>query len=83
MNRIAPSDQLQKCLDDLVRELTSGSASTLRLTKRILRRVAGLDFERALDESEQFFLNDIVNTQDAKEGVFAFLEKRAPRWQNR
>ncbi|MBI2817698.1 MAG: enoyl-CoA hydratase/isomerase family protein [Acidobacteria bacterium] len=83
VNRVAPEGQLANCVDNFVHELSSGSGSTLRLTKKSLRRVSGLDFERALEESEQFFLNDVVNTEDAKEGVFAFLEKRAPRWTNR
>ncbi len=83
VNRVVPEAQLSESVESLVRELTAGSGSTLRLTKNILRRVSGLDFERALDESERFFLNSIVPTEDAKEGIFAFLEKRAPRWKNR
>jgi enoyl-CoA hydratase/carnithine racemase len=66
-----------------LRELLVQSASALRLTKTILRRVAGLDFEKALTESENFFLGTLAPTDDAKEGVFAFLEKRAPRWKDR
>ncbi len=34
-------------------------------------------------ESEEFFLNTLAKTDDAKEGIFAFLEKRAPVWTNR
>lgn len=83
VNRVVPEEQLSECAEALVRELTDHSRSTLRLTKRILRRVSGLDFERVLKESEEFFLHTIVPTEDAGEGVFAFLEKRAPHWRNR
>jgi cyclohexa-1,5-dienecarbonyl-CoA hydratase len=83
VNRVVPEAQLSECLESLLSELTAGSQSTLHLTKTILRRVSGIDFERALDESERFFLHTLAQTEDAKEGIFAFLEKRAPRWTNR
>lgn len=83
INRVAPVEQLSQCVDELLRELLAQSGSALRLTKTILRRVAGLDFERALTESEDFFLNTLAKTEDAKEGIFAFLEKRPPQWTNR
>ena len=83
VNRLASPEQLSQCTEELLRELLAQSGSALRLTKMILRRVAGLDFERALAESEEFFLQTLAQTEDAKEGVFAFLEKRAPRWTNR
>jgi len=83
VNRVASPEQLSQCADELLRELLEQSGSALRLTKKILRRVAGLDFERALAESEEFFLQTLAQTEDAKEGVVAFLEKRAPQWTNR
>jgi len=83
VNRVAPARELSQCLESLLAELTSQSGSSLRLTKHILRRVSGLDLERALQQSEEFFLHTLAPTEDAKEGVYAFLEKRAPRWKNR
>ena len=83
INRVAAPEQLSQCAEELLRELLSQSGSALRLTKTILRRVAGLDFEKALAESEAFFLKTLAKTEDAKEGVVAFLEKRAPQWTGR
>jgi cyclohexa-1,5-dienecarbonyl-CoA hydratase len=83
VNRLAPPNKLGERTDELLRELLGQSASALRLTKTILRRVAGLEFEKALAVSEEFFLNTLAKTEDAKEGIFAFLEKRAPQWKNR
>lgn len=82
VNRVVPPKQLRDSTDELLRELLEQSGTALRLTKTILRRVAGLDFEKALSESEEFFLRTLAQTEDAKEGVFAFLEKRAPHWAN-
>jgi enoyl-CoA hydratase/carnithine racemase len=83
VNRLASAEQLSQCADELLGELLAQSGSALRLTKTILRRVAGFDFEKALAESEEFFLRTLAQTEDAKEGVFAFLEKRAPQWTHR
>jgi len=82
VNRVVSPEQLQHATDELLRELLEQSGTALRLTKTILRRVAGLDFEKALSESEQFFLQTLAKTEDAKEGVFAFLGKRPPQWIN-
>ena len=83
VNRVAPAEQVSQCADGLLQELLAQSGTALRLTKTILRRVAGLDFERALRESEDFFLQTLAKTDDAKEWIFAFLEKRGPQWTNR
>jgi cyclohexa-1,5-dienecarbonyl-CoA hydratase len=82
VNRVVPAKQLKHATDELLRELLEHSGAALRLTKTILRRVSGLDFEELLSESEQFFLKKLAKTKDAQEGVYAFLEKRAPQWSN-
>jgi len=48
-----------------------------------LREGAGHDFERALDRSQELYLNGLVKTEDMIEGMKAFLEKRPPSWNNR
>jgi enoyl-CoA hydratase/carnithine racemase len=36
-----------------------------------------------LPELERLYLGDLMRTEDAAEGVAAFLEKRTPRWTDR
>ena len=80
VNRVAPPGQLQPALDTLLKEITAQSGAILRLTKSALRRTSTLDFDKALSDTEDFFFQDVMPTADAKEGIFAFLEKRAPQW---
>jgi cyclohexa-1,5-dienecarbonyl-CoA hydratase len=80
VNRVVPTEQLGEHLEELLGELTAQSGAALAMTKQLLRRVATLDFEQALSQSEDFFLSHVVASDDAKEGIFAFLEKREPKW---
>ena len=56
------------------------SGPSLRLAKRAV--LAGLDrpLEPALAAAEALYLQDLMATPDAREGIAAFLEKREPRW---
>ena len=80
VNRVVPPEQLAQSVEGLLNELNAQSAAVLRLTKRALCRTSSLDFEKVLQESENIFFKSVLKTKDAKEGVFAFLEKRAPKW---
>jgi len=80
VNRVVPRDQLSRNLEALLAELTAQSGAALAMTKQLLRRIAPLDFEKTLQQSEEFFLNQVAATDDGKEGIFAFLEKRPPKW---
>ncbi len=80
VNRVVAPDQLSATLDGLLKDITAQSGAILSLTKRALRRTSTLDFEKALQETEDFFFESVMKTSDAKEGIFAFLEKRAPQW---
>src|SRR5437016_6273478 len=40
-------------------------------------------FESVLTEVENLYLNELMKTEDASEGVHAFMEKRKPEWRNK
>ena len=43
----------------------------------------GASFADALTKVENLYLDELMKTQDAHEGVKAFMEKRKPIWRNR
>lgn len=58
------------------------SASSLRFAVQAARVGFAERFRRELAEVERMYLEDLMATDDAQEGLSAFLEKREARWSN-
>ena len=56
------------------------SASSLRFAVRAARLDFMRRFDRLLNELEGLYLNELMATQDAPEGIQAFLDKREANW---
>jgi cyclohexa-1,5-dienecarbonyl-CoA hydratase len=82
VNRVVPTASLNEAVDQYVDKLLGKSSVVLALAKRALREGAGHDFDRALDLSQELYLQGLVKTEDMVEGMKAFLEKRPPSWKN-
>lgn len=83
INWLAPADQLSQETERILRMLRELSAPSLRLAKQaFLLGVAHPNApEKALAEIGSLYLQDLMATPDAVEGLQAFLEKRPPVWQ--
>jgi len=53
------------------------------LTRSALELGSRNSFEAALAEVENLYLHELMKTEDASEGVRAFMEKRKPEWRHR
>jgi cyclohexa-1,5-dienecarbonyl-CoA hydratase len=65
------------------RHFTARSAAALRHAVRAARFSLRAHVRSVLPELEQLYLQDLMQTADAPEGIAAFLEKRPPRWSDR
>ncbi len=83
VDRVVPADELKDAVAAAVAEFTDKSAVVLRLTKRALRLGRDDVFESALGRLEALYLEELMATADAAEGLRAFVEKRPPIWKNR
>ncbi len=83
VTRVVPDYALPQAVDALLAELRSHSTVALRLSRRALRQGSYHDFEQQLAALEQLYLGELMKTEDAQEGIRAFLEKRVPAWRGR
>ncbi len=58
------------------------SASSLRFAVKAARADFICRMNARIDEVEALYLNDLMSTRDAVEGLRAFLEKRPAKWEN-
>lgn len=65
-----------------LREIAPKSASSLRYALRASRWHLNQVLRNELDAIERCYLQELMKTHDASEGLRAFIEKRTPRWQN-
>jgi cyclohexa-1,5-dienecarbonyl-CoA hydratase len=80
---VATDDELETTLERLLAQFRAMSAAALQMTKRALLYGADLGETRALPRIEDLYLQDLMVTADAREGVQAFIEKRQPLWSDR
>lgn len=82
INRAVPSADLDHAVDAVVATLAAKSPAALTLGKAAFYAVEDMDLDTALDHLH-IGLTAIATTEDAQEGVKAFLEKREPEWRGR
>ncbi len=76
---VAPDDLVAETLK-LAEKLVSKSPIALQIGKEGLRRLEDVPYHQGLESMDDLFAT-LCATDDAEEGVKAFLEKRQPVWQ--
>ncbi len=72
----------QSALEWARTHLSPRSASSLRHATRAARFEFMTRFDALIKVLESTYLGELMDTNDAVEGIQAFLEKRKPEWQN-
>jgi 2-(1,2-epoxy-1,2-dihydrophenyl)acetyl-CoA isomerase len=80
--KVVPGDQLMVETDRLARQLASMPTRAIGLTKQALNRAWDNTLEESL-ELEADLQGQAGETQDFREGIAAFLEKRTPHFQGK
>jgi 2-(1,2-epoxy-1,2-dihydrophenyl)acetyl-CoA isomerase len=77
VNRVVPADGLDAAVAEWAKRLAGGPTRSIGLTKRLLNR--SLDSDRVTAFAEEAVAQELnMGTQDANEGVAAFVERRDP-----
>jgi len=80
---VVPTTEIEPKLLSVLAKLRDLSASSLGMTRLALDLGARGGFQSTLAEVENLYLNELMKTQDAHEGVRSFIEKRKPEWRHR
>lgn len=79
VSRVVARGALDTAVDEVVERLLAASPATLMIGKDSFFGMADTDLDTALDRL-QAGLTEVAMTDDAAEGVAAFVEKRDPHW---
>lgn len=82
INKVLPADELLPAVQELANKLAAGPTRGIGMTKRILNKSLGMTLEETL-EYESHMQEVAGHTEDYKEGVAAFREKRKPNFMGR
>ena len=77
-------DTMEKEINEWInKNIINKSASSLRYVVRASRTTFNHLLSKMLPAVEALYVNGLMNTEDANEGINSFLEKRKPDWKNR
>jgi enoyl-CoA hydratase len=79
VNRLTAPGQALEAAMDLASEVAANAPLAVRATKELLH----LQFDDALWDRQDLIANPIFDSEDAREGARAFLERRTPQWRDR
>jgi enoyl-CoA hydratase/carnithine racemase len=82
INRVVPDDQFESAVAEMAGKLARHSPAALRLGRDAFYTMADMDFDSALEYLQGMLMLNLL-TEDAQEGIRAFLEKREPVWKGR
>jgi len=82
VGRVVPVEGFDEAIAEYVGSLSSLSRPVLRLTKRTVVEGMAESLWDAFDRAEKRYLHELMELDDAHEGLAAFLEKREPVWRD-
>jgi len=83
VNHVVPATEMPARLAIILTKLRELSPSSLALTRRAIEIAGGAKFSHSLEQVENLYLQELMKTEDATEGLRSFMEKRKPEWRNR
>jgi cyclohexa-1,5-dienecarbonyl-CoA hydratase len=79
-NRAVADGDLDSLVEECVERLSKLSPAALAIAKKASYAWDSMHFDKGLARAERIYFEDLMKTDDAREGVRAFMEKRAAKW---
>ncbi|HYW38941.1 MAG TPA: enoyl-CoA hydratase/isomerase family protein [Terriglobales bacterium] len=78
--RSVEAEELESVIERTLAELRQLSPVALAHAKKAIYVWDAIHFDKGLARAEKIYLDELVSTADAREGIIAFLDKRPPKW---
>jgi len=78
--RAVADGQMDNAVCESIQRLAQLSPAALAITKKASYAWDSMHFDKGLARAEKLYLEELMKTADAQEGIRAFMEKREPRW---
>lgn len=80
---LVPAEELERKTSEFLAKFRQLSAAALGLAREAINLGRARSLDSSLKEVENLYLNELMRTHDASEGIKAFVEKRKPEWRHR
>ncbi|HWR36875.1 MAG TPA: enoyl-CoA hydratase/isomerase family protein [Clostridia bacterium] len=74
------ADDPEALLTECLSRVQQLSPAALAVAKKAFYAWDAVHFDKGLARAEQIYMDELMKTDDAKEGIRAYIEKRRPRW---
>jgi len=82
LSEVVDEDELDAAVTALAQSLLTNAPNAIRLSKELAMTVAAGDINDELIARTIKMIADVRDSNEGREGLTAFLEKRAPHWQS-
>ena len=82
-NLVVADYKLRATVQNIAERLGKMSASSLALAKKAMYLWDSMHCDKGLARAEKIYVEELMKTEDAQEGVNAFLQKRKPEWKGK
>jgi cyclohexa-1,5-dienecarbonyl-CoA hydratase len=79
-NRSVAAEELESVVERTLGDLRQLSPAALAHAKKAIYAWDAIHFDKGLARAEKIYLDELISTADAREGIIAFLDKRPPKW---
>jgi cyclohexa-1,5-dienecarbonyl-CoA hydratase len=82
-NEVLAEIDLERTVQETVEPLSQLSPAALAVAKKAIYAWDSIHFDKGLARAEKIYFEELMKTEDAHEGINAFMQKRAPQWRGK